>query len=588
MVLNQRLERFLKTESPQPEWVQKIVTFCKRRPSEKIAFPLVITSFCVIEFIRSVDTSILTFLVRAVAEDLHASTVDSYWCSASYLFSMTATQPIFGGIAEVVGRRTCTLSATIIFMVGSIACATAKDISWLIGARALQGLGSGGMDMAFSLIIVDIVSLPRRPMYVALLQLCAGVGLIFGGLIGALVIEKLSWRWVFWINLPLTAVPLLCFIIVLHVEFTPKSFSQQIKAIDWTGTFLIIASLTSLLFAIFGGGVVYPWISKEVLGPLIAGICGLVLFILNERYVADRNYIQPLMPLRIFGNRTAGVGYFIAFIHGMSLTIISSIFPLYFYITDELSFIPTAVRMLPTPLVISCWVIAAGYVLNKTKRFKWSNVLGLVLLAAGFLLLFTLKYHSSLGQEIGYQVIYSAGIGILFPGRIMAVQSAQERDEDVGLAASLISVTLNLGQCFGLALGVALFDNFWNIRVRKILRDGFIPPNDIFYGNAVQENLDTIKSLPVAIKWHYQRVGAETCSYIFLIFAVVSGFTLFLSLFSRNLSFDRETRTRLVTHDSNTMSTSCSGSIEKSSADDAAMAVVACDDGSGNCLRTTV
>jgi MFS family permease len=138
MAANQGLKRFFNTESPQSEWIQKIVKLCKRRPSNKIAFPLIITSFCIIEFIRSVDTSILTFLVRAVAEDLHASTVDSYWCSAAYLFSMTATQPIFGGIAEIVGKRTCTLSATIIFMVGSVTCATARNINWLIGARAVR------------------------------------------------------------------------------------------------------------------------------------------------------------------------------------------------------------------------------------------------------------------------------------------------------------------------------------------------------------------------------------------------------------------------------------------------------------------
>lgn len=255
--------------------------------------------------------------------------------------------------------------------------------------------------------------------------------------------------------------------------------------------------------------------------------------------------------------------------------------------------------MLPTPLVILCCVIATGYVLSKTKRFKWSNVLGLVLLAAGFVLLFTLNQDSHLGQEIGYQFIYSAGVGILFPGRIMAVQSAQKRDDDVGLAASLISVTLNLGQCFGLALGVALFDNFWNAMVDSIAHDGFIPPDKLFYGNAVQENLDAIKALPLAIKSRYQHVGAETCSYIFLVFAVVSEITLVLSLFSRNLSFNRETRTRLVTRDSKSLSnetdpsramlsTGRMGGTKKPSTEDAILVVVVCDDEPGTGRRPTV
>lgn len=98
---------------------------------------------------------------------------------------------------------------------------------------------------------------------------------------------------------------------------------------DWVGIFLITSSFASLLFAMFGGGAVYPWTSGEVLGPLIAGVCGLVLFVLNEKLVADRNRTQPLIPLRLFGNRTAGLGYLIAFIHGISLTILSNIFPLY-------------------------------------------------------------------------------------------------------------------------------------------------------------------------------------------------------------------------------------------------------------------
>lgn len=134
---------------------------------------------------------------------------------------------------------------------------------------------------------------------------------------------------IFWINLPITAGPLLCFLVALHVEHIPKPVSQQLRSVDWLGNLLIVGSIAATLFAIFAGGVVYPWGSSKILGPLIAGGCGMILLVLNERAIANHEHIRPLIPLRLFGNRTAAIGYFIAFIHGISLTVFSNVYPLY-------------------------------------------------------------------------------------------------------------------------------------------------------------------------------------------------------------------------------------------------------------------
>ena len=200
--------------------------------------------------------------------------------------------------------------------------------------------------------------------------------------------------------------------------------------------------------------------------------------------------------------------------------------------------------MLATPLVILVSIIASGYVLSKTKRFKWSNVCGMFFLTAGFVFLFSLRYSSGLGQEIASQIVYSAGVGIVFPGRIMAVQSAQ-RDDDVGLAASLVGFVLNLGQCFGLSLGIALFDNFWNSIIEGIPPHELGKQGRIVYANELQENLDWIKKLPPSLRSKYVRIGVQACSYTFLVFVVLCGVTCVLAILSKDLSFDKETETKL-------------------------------------------
>lgn len=217
-----------------------------------------------------------------------------------------------------------------------------------------------------------------------------------------------------------------------------------------------------------------------------------------------------------------------------------------FYVVDGLSFINTAVRMLATPLAILASIVVSGYVLSKTKRFKWSNVLGLATLSTGFALLFTLKYSSGLGEDIGYQIVYGAGVGVIFPGRMMAVQSAQAFDDDVGMAASLVGVTLNLGQCFGLALGIGLFDNIWNAIVDNAVADKLIQFSEAIYANTIQENLDRIAGFPLPIKSRYEHAGREACSYAFLAFAVVCGVTMVLSFASKDISFKKHTETKLL------------------------------------------
>jgi MFS family permease len=184
------------------------------RPSTKVAVPLITACFCIFEILRGFDVGILAAILPSIAEDLDAGSTDAYWTGSIYIISMTITQPIFAGVAQAFSRRHCLLTSVGIFIVASALCATARNIRWLIGTRLvrykvtlrklwidvtntptkLQGIGAGGMDVSFSMIIVDLVSLKERPKYNTYLQVALTFGLGSGAIIGSAILQNFSWR----------------------------------------------------------------------------------------------------------------------------------------------------------------------------------------------------------------------------------------------------------------------------------------------------------------------------------------------------------------------------------------------------------
>jgi hypothetical protein len=216
-----------------------------------------------------------------------------------------------------------------------------------------------------------------------------------------------------------------------------------------------------------------------------------------------------------------------------------------FYISEGASLVGTSVRMLPSATIPLSCAAFSGFLLTKLKRFKYMLIFGLVSLTGGMIAMQTLTENSSVADQILFQFIYSIGVGVLFPSRLMAIQAAQKNDDDVPTATVLIAFGLNLGQCFGLALGALIYQNVWDILVDQDVSSGSIPKNAIIKGNMVEQSIDKITAFPRILRETYRHIGAASIARIWVILAIVSGFSLMLSFHMKDLNFDRDTETKL-------------------------------------------
>jgi hypothetical protein len=208
--------------------------------------------------------------------------------------------------------------------------------------------------------------------------------------------------------------------------------------------------------------------------------------------------------------------------------------------------------MLPTAIVPFLFAMATAYVLTRIKRVKLLSLLGLASLTGGMIAMYTLNENSGLAKAFGFQIIYALGLGILFPTRTMMIQAAQANDDDVPMASSVASILLNIGQCFGQAIGSAIFENWWNRLVDAAASNGSLPPHDVIPGNVVEQSFERIRTLPAAIRDQYRHIGASSVSMIWLVLACFCAATFLLCVFVKDVSFDRDTETKLSFDDEET------------------------------------
>ncbi|KFX94247.1 hypothetical protein O988_06403 [Pseudogymnoascus sp. VKM F-3808] len=243
------------------------------------------------------------------------SSLEAFWVGTSYLLAQAVTIPIYGTISDIFGRKWVMITATSIFLFGSILCATAQNMDWLIAARVVQGFGGGGCLTLTTIIISDMTTLRERPMFLAFSAFSWALGTNVGVPVGGAIGQYTSWRWIFWINIPLCVLALAGILYALQLHQDVSSLKSKLARIDYLGILVFIGASTFLLFGLTTGGVMNPWDSPTTLAPLGIGIAGLGVFVIVEWKFA----YEPMIPLRIFHDRTANSGYIGAFIHGLVL-----------------------------------------------------------------------------------------------------------------------------------------------------------------------------------------------------------------------------------------------------------------------------
>lgn len=406
----------------------------------KIVIALVLCQFTSALSQTVVSTALPTIVGELGGQDQLA------WVASAQLLATTVSTPLWGKLSDLYGRKRLMQAAIAIFVASSILAGLATSMAQLIGARALQGVGAGGVIALSQATLGDVVSPRERGRYSGYMGASFGIATVTGPLIGGFLVDGPGWRWTFYVVIPIAVVAS----IVLH-RTLKAPVVRRARKIDWAGATLIMAGASALLLLCSIGGQQFPWLSGWTL--LLSGIAGLSLI---GAIIVERRVPEPILPPRLFRNPTFVLTCLAAFFVGFAMLSAMIYIPQYFQIVRDQS--PTASGMLTLPLIFAMITVSIpiGRAITRWGRWKIYPLIGLVLIAGGAAMLSTIHTDTELWIIGIFLAVFGAGLGLTMQVLTLAVQNATEH-RDLGVATSASFFFRSMGSTVGVSvLGAVL------------------------------------------------------------------------------------------------------------------------------------
>ena len=363
------------------------------------------------------------------------------WVVTAYLLAQTIVTPIYGKLGDLYGRKRVLQVAIIIFLIGSALCGLSQSMTHLILFRAIQGLGGGGLMVTTQAVVGDIIPPRDRGRYQGIFGAAFGVASVAGPLLGGYFTTNLTWRWIFYINLPLGIVALGVLAVTL-----PAQASYLRHAVDYIGAALLAASLAAIVLVTDLGGITYPWSSPFMIGMIVLAVVSLVAFILIERRAAE-----PILPLHLFRIRDVWVTSVVGLIIGFALLGSVTYLPLFLQIVKGLSPTASGLRMIPLMGGTLATSILAGQIVSRTGRYKIFPIIGTTMVTLSLFLISRMTTETSIFTASLYMLLLGLGLGFVMQVLIIAVQNAVDY-HDLGVATSNAILFRFIGGSLGTAL----------------------------------------------------------------------------------------------------------------------------------------
>ncbi len=442
------------------------------------------------------------------------------WVVTAYLLAATVSTPLWGRISDLYGRKALFQAAIVVFLVGSALSGAAQSLGELIGFRALQGLGAGGLMTLAMAIVADIISPRERGRYQGYIQMVFVLASIAGPLLGGLFTDHLSWRWVFYVNLPIGAVALTAISSALHLPV-----KRGRPRIDYLGAALLAAGLTSVLLVTTWGGQQYAWTSPEIIGLAAVAVAMLIAFVAQERRAAE-----PILPLRLFRDPVFDVVTLVLFLTTCALFAAIVFLPLFLQIVTGASATKSGLLLLPLLLAATTTTAVVGRVISRTGRYKVFPVAGLALMAAGLLLLSRMDATTSRATASLFMVVFGLGFGMVSQILVLAIQNAVD-GRDIGIATASANLFRALGGSVGVALFGAVFASRLDLWLPRELPAGATRVD----AQSLQATPDAIQSMPAAVQDGIGQAVAHSLHTVFLVAAPVAALGFLVVLFLKEV-----------------------------------------------------
>jgi EmrB/QacA subfamily drug resistance transporter len=480
--------------------------------------------------LASLDQTIVSTALPTIAGDLHGLN-HLAWVVTAYLLTSTISTPLWGKLGDLHGRKGLYQGAIVIFLVGSALCGLSQNMAELIGFRALQGIGAGGLMVGSQAIVGDVVSPRQRGRYMGYFGAAFGVTSLAGPLIGGLFTQHLSWRWVFYVNLPIGIVALFVIAAVLHL---PRHRTEH--AIDYGGALLLALAVTGIVLLTTWGGSTYAWGSKPIIMLGLASLLLLALFMVVESRAAE-----PVVPLALFRSRTFTMASAVGFVIGCVMFGVLVFMPLYLQVVRGASPTSSGLQLFPTVGGMLITFITAGRLVSRTGRYKVFPIVGTAVLTVGLVLLAQLSPSTPLIMVWGAMFVTGLGIGLVMQIIVVAVQNAVPHRQ-LGVATSTSTFLRSIGGSFGVALFGAIFESRLLAELSRHLPTNV--PRSVLHtikGGSISSNPAQIASLPPAVHHVYVVGFSHALETVFLVAVPLGLIAFVLTWFIREVPLREQT-----------------------------------------------